>query len=233
MRCSGQESRANTAFECKICRLPSRHWYSPRARGERAGLARTVVGAFVSYRTARRNLAFGMQGRERPHLDMTREGYGQAYQQGFDRTLRFLRSRGLPWEHASEVTQAAWAKGWERLEQLRNESMVVTWVNTIALNVHRRARRSEPAWQVLPELGTMPGVNLAAIDMARILSVSRPGDRLLLEQQMSGLSPREIARMRGIPESTIRIRLLRARRAARSRIAQASQGRRFATLPSR
>jgi DNA-directed RNA polymerase specialized sigma24 family protein len=151
---------------------------------------------------------------------MTREGYGQAYQQGFDRTFRFLRSRGLPREHASEVSQAAWAKGWERLEQLRNESMVITWVNAIALNVHRRVLRGEPAWQVLPELGTMPGINLAAIDMARVLRVCCPGDRALLEQQMNGLTPREIARMRGVPESAIRIRLLRARRAARLRIEQ-------------
>lgn len=152
---------------------------------------------------------------------MTREGYGQAYQLGFDLTLRFLRSRGVPRERASEVTQAAWAKGWERLEQLRNERMVVTWVNTIALNVHRRARRSEPAWQTLPELGTMPRVNLAAIDMARILRICCPGDRVLLRQQMNGLTPGEIARLGGLPESTIRIRLLRARRAARLRIEQA------------
>src|SRR5579863_9699052 len=151
---------------------------------------------------------------------MTRESYGQAYQQGFDSTLRFLRSRGVPRERASEVTQAAWAKGWERLEQLRNDSMVVTWVNTIALNVHRRVLRSEPAWQTLPELGTMPHVNLAAIDMARILRVCCPCDRALLRLQMNGLTPVEIARMRGLPEGTIRIRLLRARRAARLRIEQ-------------
>jgi DNA-directed RNA polymerase specialized sigma24 family protein len=153
-----------------------------------------------------------------PEINMTKEGYGQAYQHGFDLTLRFLRSRGVPSERASEVTQAAWAKGWERLAQLQNESMVVTWVNTIALNVYRRVLRSEPVWQGLPDLRTRPAVNLAAIDMARILKVCNPGDRVLLEQQMKGLTPREIARMRGVPESAIRIRLLRARRAARQRI---------------
>ena len=149
---------------------------------------------------------------------MTEDDYGQAYQRGFNLTLRFLRSRGVPWERASEVTQAAWAKGWERREQLRNEDMVVTWVNAIALNVHRRVLRSEPLWQALPELGTMPGINLAAIDMARILRLCCPGDRALLRQQMNGLTPREIARMRGVPESAIRVRLLRARRAARLRV---------------
>jgi len=42
----------------------------------------------------------------------------------------------------------------------------------------------------------------------------------LLRQQMNGLSSREIADLRGVPESAIRVRLLRARRAARLRIEQ-------------
>ena len=96
--------------------------------------------------------------------------------------------------------------------------MVLAWVNTIALNVHRRLQRNEPAWQALPELGTTPRVNLAAIDLARILKICGPGDRAFLRYQMNGLSPREIAKMRGVPESAIRIRLLRARRAARRRV---------------
>jgi len=161
---------------------------------------------------------------------MTQEGYGQAYQRGFDLTLRFLRSRGVPSDSAREASQAAWAKGWERLGQLRNEEMVVTWVNTIALNVYRRVRRHESTWHVLHDVGTRPGVNLAAIDMARILKVCCPGDRALFEQQMKGLTPCEIARQRGIPESAIRIRLMRARRAARLRL---EQSRRAGTAPGK
>ena len=149
---------------------------------------------------------------------MTQESYGQAYQRGFDLTFRFLQSHGVPRESAQEATQAAWAKGWERRAQLRNEDLVITWVNTIALNVYRRHRRREDTWHVLRDVGTRPGINLAAIDMARILKICCPGDRALLEQQMKGLTPSEIARLRGIPESAIRIRLLRARRAARLRI---------------
>ena len=151
---------------------------------------------------------------------MTQETFGAAYQRGFDITLRFLRSRGVPAETAREATQAAWAKGWERLEQLRDGGLLVTWVNTIALNAYRRIRRSEGALNPLPEIAIRPRVNLAAIDLAKILRVCAPGDRTLLEQQMRGLTPSEIARTRGIPESAIRVRLLRARRAARRRIDQ-------------
>jgi DNA-directed RNA polymerase specialized sigma24 family protein len=151
---------------------------------------------------------------------MTQEGYGQAYQRGFDLTFRFLQSRGVPRESAREVTQAAWAKGWERLTQLRNEELVITWVNTIALNVYRRGRRYEDMRPVLRDVSIRPGINLAAIDMARILKICCPGDRALLEHQMNGHTPTEIAQMRGIPESAIRIRLMHARRAARLRLEQ-------------
>lgn len=149
---------------------------------------------------------------------MTRENYGEAYQQGFNVTRRFLLSRGIPKESASEVTQAAWAKGWERLEQLRNDDMVVTWINAIALNVYRRYLRSERPRFNIPEPRSMPTVNLAAIDMARILRICYPEDRTLLEQEMIGFTPSEIARKRGMAEGAVRIRLFRARRAARLRI---------------
>jgi hypothetical protein len=68
---------------------------------------------------------------------MTRENYGQAYQRGYDSTVRFLRKRGVARDLVSDVAQAAWVKGWERLSQLRNETMITTWVNAIAINVYR------------------------------------------------------------------------------------------------
>jgi len=149
---------------------------------------------------------------------MTREGYGQAYRRGFNLTVRFLISRGVPRDMARDIAQAAWAKGWERLSQLRNESMVITWVNAIAMNVHRSVLRSEPAYQALPELYTRAEINLASIDLARILKFCCPRDRALLELQMQGETAEEIARKQGVTETAIRIRLLRARRAARSRV---------------
>lgn len=148
---------------------------------------------------------------------MTTERYGQAYQRGFDLTTRFLISRGVPVDMARDVAQAAWVKGWERLGQLRNESMVVTWVNTIAMNVHRSVLRREKAYQALPDFYGSAEINLAAIDLSRILKFCCPRDRALLELQMQGDTAEEIARTQGGTETAIRIRLLRARRAARSR----------------
>ena len=75
---------------------------------------------------------------------MTTEEYGTAYEHGFALTVRFLISRGLLTDAAEETAQAAWAKGWERLTQLRNEHMLLTWVNSIALNLYRSVRRKPP-----------------------------------------------------------------------------------------
>ena len=150
---------------------------------------------------------------------MTREGYGQAYQRGFELTVRFLLARGVHRENAKEVAQAAWVRGWERLSQLRNESLVTTWVNTIALNVYRSLIRREPLERDLRELSSgTAGIDLAAIDVARILKFCRPCDRFLLEQSMNGVTTAELAQQQGVSETAIRIRLLRARRDARARL---------------
>jgi DNA-directed RNA polymerase specialized sigma24 family protein len=148
---------------------------------------------------------------------MTTDRYGTAYQQGFDLTVRFLISRGLQRDNAEEVAQAAWVRGLERLSQLRNESFVVMWVNTIALNVYRSSLRRKPL-PVSELRDRTAGLDLAAIDVARILRFCRPCDRRLLEQSMIGVTPGEIADEQGVTETAIRIRLLRARREARSRV---------------
>jgi RNA polymerase sigma factor (sigma-70 family) len=150
--------------------------------------------------------------------NMTSDRYGVAYQRGYELTVRFLLSRGAQREHAVDVAQGAWVRGWERLHQLRDEDSVLTWVNRIALNSYRRVIVREPLAQELPDVASPNSINLAAIDVDRILNQCRPSDRALFEQQMRGATTQEIARAQGVSETAIRIRLLRARRATRSRL---------------
>ncbi len=132
---------------------------------------------------------------------MTRETYGQAYQTGFKRTVRLLCSRGASTEHAEDVAQAAWTRGWERLHQLRDEGMIVSWVNAIAINVHRHTIHREDRYQALPELCGQAGIDLAPIDAARPRR-RRPSS---LEQQMGGLTTEEIAVQQGDSTTAILI----------------------------
>jgi DNA-directed RNA polymerase specialized sigma24 family protein len=95
--------------------------------------------------------------------------------------------------------------------------MLLTWVNTIALNMYRKVLRAEVRFhQPLTELYSGLRINTAAIDVARILKSCRPRERQLLELQMQGVTTGEIARHDGVTETAIRIRLMRARRAARA-----------------
>jgi RNA polymerase sigma factor (sigma-70 family) len=162
---------------------------------------------------------------------MTTEQYGSAYKKGYVRTVRLLVTRGLSWDSAQETAQAAWVRGWERLSQLRDSKMVVSWINTIALNMYRSSLRREPFLQELPEVLIPPTVNLAAIDVQRILKSCKKNDRLVLQgRYLEGHKVQEIARAHGWSETAVRIRLLRARRRAAKTLAVVSRSTMTLTL---
>jgi RNA polymerase sigma factor (sigma-70 family) len=155
---------------------------------------------------------------------MTTEEYGSAYKKGYIRTVRFLVKRGLSWDCAQETAQAAWVKGWEKVSQLRNSKMVMTWTNTIALNLYRSSLRREPFLQELPDLPAPCETNLAAIDVQRLLKTCKDGDRLVLQRHyLEGYKAREIACALGWSETAVRLRLLRARRAVAKRLVDISR----------
>ncbi len=149
-----------------------------------------------------------------------RDEYGDAYILGFERTTRFLMSRGVSRTHAEELSQEAWVRGWERVHQLRGESAVGSWVNTIALNLFRNELRRKRLTEPLIEIRSRLRTDIAAIDVGRILSLCRPGERVLLEHQLNGATVSEVARVTGVTSTSIRIRLHRARRAVRARLEQ-------------
>ncbi len=150
---------------------------------------------------------------------MTQEAFGQAYGQGHVKTVRFLRSRGASLHDAEDLAQAAWLQGWRKIDQLREEATIVSWVNAIAVNFHRRESRREARYQALTDPCGHIGMNLTSLDTEKILQFCRPGDRILFEHQLGGLTTAEIAQQQRVSNTAIRIRLLRARRAVRARLA--------------
>lgn len=159
-----------------------------------------------------------MNGRNPPDPPMSRDEYGRAYQSGFRLTVHFLSSRGILGDDAGEAAQAAWARGWERIEQLRSSQMVVTWVNSIALNLYRNYLR-KPAFEALHDLAVPAQANFASLDSRKILGLCNSEERALLQQQyLDGLGISEIALRHGCSETAARIRILRARRAVRVRL---------------
>jgi len=151
---------------------------------------------------------------------ITTEDFAQAYVRGFSRTVRFLLARGAARDHASESAQAAWARGWEYLSQLRDERLLLTWINSIAINVYRRSRQKESAFAPLTDIAGPSTQSLAVIDAERALQTCRPSDRVLLEQYMQGFTAEDIARDHGVSHTAVRLRLMRARRSVRRNLRQ-------------
>ena len=142
------------------------------------------------------------------------EAYEQAYQRGFGRTIRLLLSRGAHIDCAREAAQAAWVKGWEKIGQLRNENVVATWVNTIALNCYRSLMRREIHQLPLSDRIPSASVNFAGIDLDRYLALCRPSDRRLFDYYLQGFPIKEIAAREGVSCTAARIRLLRPAKGA-------------------
>jgi RNA polymerase sigma factor (sigma-70 family) len=144
---------------------------------------------------------------------MTREQFSLAYDNGYRLTVRFLVSRGLSGENAEEAAQAAWAKGWEHRNNLRNPKRVVSWVNTIALNLFRNWFRRRESPEDLPEIPITPRIDPRAIDLHRTLETCEARDRQLLEKHyLEGYSSEELAKRTGCTAVAVRVRLLRVRR---------------------
>ncbi len=147
---------------------------------------------------------------------MTRDEFGAAYQRHFRQTVLFLIANGLSRDAAQETAQAAWARGWEQLSQLRDEGTLVIWLNRVALNLHRSLLRREPEYEELARNILGPDLNLAAIDAQTILDRCKvPDRRMLRDYYLRGLQLSEIAERYGWRETTARVRLFRARQAAR------------------
>lgn len=153
---------------------------------------------------------------------MTREAFGTAYENGHQRTIHFLLSKGLPEDLAMETAQAAWARGWERRHQIRDVDKTLTWVNSIALNLYRSQLRREPARQELEEFPVPPTPNLAAIDVDRVLRRCAPRERRLLENYyLRENDIADIAREQHCSQTAVRVRLVRARKRVRRWLARA------------
>jgi len=157
----------------------------------------------------------------RPGETMQTESYAEAFESGYQTTRRFLLSRGAPIEDAEELAQAAWARGWEYREQLRDPKLVGYWVNSIARNLFR-ARFRSPITLPLDSVNPSYDMDLDLFEIERLLDLCPPRDRALLEQSLEGYSADEIAQTAGITPTGIRVRLMRLRNNLRDRIAVAA-----------
>jgi DNA-directed RNA polymerase specialized sigma24 family protein len=116
-----------------------------------------------------------------------REAFADAYRKHFHSTMRFLISRGVCVDLAEEFAQAAWAKGWELLPQLRDPSMTLAWVNSIAGDLHRQSLREAPLTEELNiDSAALPCVDISAILVRHPLRQRPSSDRALWQAYRLG-----------------------------------------------
>jgi len=149
-------------------------------------------------------------------LIMTQKEYADAYIRGFELTQRFLASHGIGYDTAEESAQAAWARGWECRHQLRDPTRLLTWVNSIALNLLRNSLRRREVGEPPVETPVLPQVSPRAIDVRRALAKCAPADRDMIEKTyLAGYTSAELGQQRGCTPVAVRVRLLRVRRRIR------------------
>lgn len=130
-----------------------------------------------------------------------------------------LRSPSL----AEDAVQETMIKAWQGLPRFRGDSSLRSWILRIAHNTAismlRRRRESVMAPQDMPELigGIDPARSSAALsDLRLVRAALEELDELsrsaVILREVEGMSYQEIAETLEVPVSTVKTRLLRARR---------------------
>jgi RNA polymerase sigma factor (sigma-70 family) len=148
------------------------------------------------------------------------QDFAVAFENGYTSTRRFLMSRGAAIDEAEEIAQAAWVRGFECRDQLRDPLLVGFWVNSIARNLFR-ARFRVPQETPIEDVEATYDINLEALEVRRLLERCSQRDRDLLLKSLEGYSAEEMAQGSGVSSTGIRVRLLRIRQGLRQQLAMA------------
>ena len=147
---------------------------------------------------------------------MSPETFGIAYEKGFAATIGFLLYRGARREEAEELAQAAWARGWEARAQLKEESRIVAWVNSIAYrnlcNARRRGGRFAELMEACAAAVSGGDRVRSRVDCEKLLGLCDGLDRkLMVERYLEEREIGEVAQRTGMTEVAVRVRLHRCR----------------------
>ena len=145
---------------------------------------------------------------------LSREDYAHAYKEGYSKTVRFLASSGAPLDLAEEVAQAAWARGWERLNQLRHAQALYFWVNSIAKNLLRsNFRRQQLSSELLETSLVINPLESEPIDARRMFEGCTESERQLLQlYYVEGFTSQELSGTLGLSAVGVRVRLTRLKK---------------------
>jgi RNA polymerase sigma factor (sigma-70 family) len=142
------------------------------------------------------------------------DDYARAYQDGYNKTVRFLASTGAPLDLAEEVAQAAWVRGWERLNQLRHVQALNFWINSIAKNLLRsNFRKQQLSTELLETSLVSDPLESEPIDAHRMFEGCTETERELLHlYYVEGFTSQELSSTFGLSAVGVRVRLTRLKK---------------------
>ena len=170
-------------------------------------------------------------------VQAARQGQLEAFEELVARHRDKVYARALSILHneedAVDLSQEAWIKAWQRLEQFQGESSFATWITRIVINVcldHLRRQKRWPSESIealeeetgnrdwlLPPVTVNPTAGLERAELqARIwqalgqLSVAHR--TVLILHEFEGMEYRKIAEIMGCSIGTVMSRLFYARR---------------------
>jgi RNA polymerase sigma-70 factor (ECF subfamily) len=151
-------------------------------------------------------------------MSLTTKEYAAAYLSGYKKTIFFLVSRGIPDQDAEDAAQAAWTTGWERRGDLRRPEKILSWINSIALNIFRKRYRRDAKIGQMParEIATPAEQIASRIDLARALKRCSQSERMMLQQlYLAGATSKELGRRWNLKANAVRVRMHRTKQKLR------------------
>jgi len=129
---------------------------------------------------------------------------------------RFFRSR----EDVEDLAQEAFARFFQKIDQIRPDENVVGWVSRLTINVCydrlrkiQRERTAMEAYTAEPRYAKPEAADDAYEDVRAALDNLDPKLRMpLLLKEVEELSVKEISVIMGLSQSNVKIRLFRARK---------------------
>jgi len=172
----------------------------------------------------------GVQPDERELLARARSGDGEAFGELVRRhqeTVYTLALRLVGPDLAADVAQEAFLRAWRALPRFRGEAAFSTWLHRITVNtawtLRRRDRRhlTQPLEGDFEDTAPLPErageLAEARAGLLRAIAALNPGQRaVLVLRDLYGWSGAEVARELAITETTVKVRLHRARARLRS-----------------
>lgn len=117
-------------------------------------------------------------------------------------------------ELAEEIAQAAWARGWERLGQLRHAQALCFWINSIAKNLLRsNFRRQQLSAELLETSLVTNPLESEPIDARRMFEGCSDSEKELLQlYYVEGFTSQELSGTLGLSAVGVRVRLTRLKK---------------------